>query len=227
MKEKLVLNVTMEADTRYSFTAQFLCASAIFSRQCAEIESLQPVNSNNKILTEHRGLVTAAIMQCVAAIEAESAELTMHGPGAHLGSNGTDMAAKKILEPLADFIDGQQPLDKFQIILHILSKPPMEKGDKIWEDMALLIKLRNELIHYKSKLGKEMDSKKLFKSLEGLKLAKPPFASLQANFFPHQFLGAACAVWSVRTSVAFLNSFYDHLGIESCLKGYMGQFKGL
>src|SRR3954454_21242061 len=50
-----------------------------------------------------------------------------------------------------------------------------------------------------------MERKDLFKALQQLHLSKPPFVSLDTNFFPHQFLGAACAAWSVRTAVTFLN----------------------
>ncbi len=223
---EVTATVTAEADARYSFTAQFLCASAIFARRCAEIERAHPDNPDEPTRTEHRGLVTASIMQCAAAVEAESAELTMHGPGSHLGSDRMDTKARDFLAPLAEFIDRQNALTRYKIILHILSKPPLAEDKQPWQDMAVLVDLRNELIHYKSKWGKEMDRKKLFTTLKHLRLAKPPFVNPNANFFPHQFLGAACAAWAVTTAVTFLNEFYDRLGIESPLKAYMGQFAG-
>ncbi|WP_147306482.1 hypothetical protein [Methylovirgula sp. 4M-Z18] len=89
------------------------------------------------------------------------------------------------------------------------------------------MKLRNELIHYKSKWGEEMDWQKFFKSLKQLRLERPSFVPSNANFFPHQLLGAACAAWSVRTAVALLNRFYDQMGIESPLKAHMPQSDGL
>jgi hypothetical protein len=177
--------------------------------------------------TEHRGLATAAIMQCAAAVEAETAELTMHGPGSHLGSDHTDMKALEVLALLAEFIDDQDALTRYQIILHILNKRPLSEGAQPWQDMALLVRLRNELIHYKSKWGKEMDRQKLFKALKHMRLPKPPFVPLNASFFPHLFLGAGSSVWAVRTSVAFINVVYDHLEVESRLKRHMSQFEGL
>ena len=166
-------------------------------------------------------------MQCVAAVEAESAELTMHGPGSHLGSDRMDTKASEFLAPLAEFIDDQEALTRYKLILHVLNKPALVEGEQPWQDMAILVKLRNELIHYKSKWGKEMDRQKLFVTLQQLRLTKPPFVPSSTNFFPHQFLSASCAAWSVRTAVAFLNAFYDHMGIESRLKAYMAQFAGL
>jgi hypothetical protein len=223
----MVLGGSAEVDVRYSFTAQFLCASACFARRCAEIEDAHPENADEPTRIEHRGLVTAAIMQCAAAVEAESAELTIHGPGNNLGSDRIDRKAYELLNPLADFIDDQDALTRYKIILHILGKPEMPEGEQPWQGMTVLVRLRNELIHYKSKWGKEMEGQKLFKTLQHLKLAKPPFVPANSNFFPHQFLGAACAAWSVKTAVAFLNGFYDRMGIESRLKPYMEQFHGL
>jgi hypothetical protein len=147
----------------------------------------------------------------------------MYGPGHHLGSTGTDANARRFLQPLAEIIDDQSALDRYNIILHLLGKDRLDKD----QDMQLLVRLRNELIHYKSKWDKDMDKKKFFKSLRHLRLAKPSFIATNALFFPHQFLSAACAAWSVRTAVAFLNRFYDHIKITSPLQPYMHQFDGL
>jgi hypothetical protein len=213
-------------DTRYSFTAQFLCASAIFARRCAEIEA--GADPDEQTLTEHRGLVTAAIMQSAAAIEAESAEVLTHGSGHHLGSNGVDTASRDFLAPLAEMIDRQQnPLQRYETILHLLHKVPLRRGEQPWQDTAILIQLRNQITHYKSQWGQQMESKDLFKSLRNLRVKKPPFISTSTTFFPHQCLSAECAAWSVRTAVKFINVFYEQLEVRSPLSAYMGQFRGL
>jgi hypothetical protein len=221
---RITANAT--TDTRYSFTAQFLCSSAILARRCAEIEA--GAEPDEQTRTEHRGLVTAAIMQSAAAVEAESAEVLRHGPGHHLGSNGVDTASRDFLAPLAEMIDRQQePLERYQVILHLLHKAPLGRGEQPWQDMAILIKLRNQITHYKSQWGQQMEGKDLFKSLQNLRLKKPPFIPTNTNFFPHQCLGAGCAAWSVRTAVKFINVFYERLGVRSPLTAYMAQFKGL
>ena len=219
---------TAKLDTRYIFTAQFLCSSAVFARRCAEIERNNPDSPNETTRSEHLGLVTAAIMQCCAAVEAESAEITLHGPGGHLGTNGIDATAHSFLAPLTEFIDAQSPLQRYRLILHLLKKPPLPKDEQPWRDMDILFKVRNELVHYKSRLGEEMDRRTLFKALRGLHLPKPPFIpSSGINFFPHLFLSAACAAWSVHTAVEFINAVYGRLEIDGPLKPYMAQLDGL
>jgi hypothetical protein len=128
---------------RYSFTAQYLTSSATFAKRSAQIEQANPQVADDATQTEHRGLVAAAIMQCVAAVEAESAELTMYGPGHHLGSNGTDANARDFLEPLATFIDDQSALDRYDVILRLLRKQPLVRGQQPWQDMEVLVRLRN------------------------------------------------------------------------------------
>ncbi len=72
-----------------------------------------------------------------------------------------------------------------------------------------------------------MSQQKKFEPLQQLHLPIPPFIFPNMNFFPHQFLSAACAGWSVHTAVTFLNSFYERLEIASPLTTYMAQFEGL
>ena len=76
----------------------------------------------------------------------------------------------------------QEPLERYQVILHLLHKTPL--GNR-GQDMAILIKLRNQITHYKSQWGQQMEGKELFKSLQNLRLKKPPFIPTNTNFFPH------------------------------------------
>lgn len=208
------------ADTRYSFTAQFLRGAALFARRAHEIEATaaasQPVAE--EVVTEHRAYVVAAIMQSVAALESEAYEMLEHGPGNHLGSNGMDVVSRDFLRPLADMIDDQRTLRRYELILHLLEKDPLDREGQIYEFADLLVKLRNELVHYKSKWGQQMEGQKLFKRLEDLRFEEPPFMSDNTNFFPHKCLSASCASWAVSTVTAFLNAFYPLLGFPSPLE---------
>ena len=71
----------MIADVRYSFTNQFLRGAALFARRAREIEEGGPSTVAESLQTEHRACVVAAVMQAVAALEAEIWEITSHGPG--------------------------------------------------------------------------------------------------------------------------------------------------
>lgn len=165
-------------------------------------------------ITEHRGYVVGAVMQSVAALEAEIYEITVHGPGHHLGSNYIDVKAREFLAPLEELIDDQDVLERYSLVLHLLQKGPLPRDSGIWENALLLIRLRNALVHYKSQWGRDM-SPKLLASLQKLALPKPPFISQHEFFFPNQCLSAACAGWAVDASFKFLTTFYQLLGLPA------------
>jgi hypothetical protein len=211
-----LITAQFTADTRYSFTAQFLRGGAIFAHRAHEIETTAAALTE-ELHAEHRAYVIGAIVQSAAALESEISEIIMHGPGHHLGSNGVDAQARDFLSHMADVIDGEETLRRYDLVAHLLRKQPFDKGAHPYQPAALLIKLRNELIHYKSKWGAQMERQSLINQLEKLKFDKPAFISPHTNFFPHQCLSASLASWSVTTGVAFINSFYTKLEIASPL----------
>src|SRR3989304_3193340 len=135
------------ADTRYSFMPQFLEAAAIFARRSAEIECTAGTTTTDLLQAEHRGCVVSVIMQCAAALETEIYEITVYGPGYHLGSNKTDHKAREFLRPCAEMIDYQEVVSRYELVLHLLQKPELSRSAQPFQDTALLVRLRNELIH--------------------------------------------------------------------------------
>lgn len=215
----LNFTVTVSADTRYTFTGQFLEASAIFTRRAREIE--QQFNYSNPIPDEvrctHRAYVSTTIMQCAAAIETEAHETCVHGPGAYLGSDHMDKGAHKILLPIADQVDDLPTLERFDHILKSLGKSTLDRGKNPYQSAQLMVRLRNKLVHYKSSWGSEMGEEKLFKALQSLHHKAPPFTSSSMNYFPHRCLGADCAAWALATTVSLLDEIYRQLGVRSRL----------
>lgn len=192
-----------------------------FADQAGEIEAESEVDQARQM--QHRAYVTAAIMQSAAALESEVWQLTRYGPGQHLGTNGTDLDAQKLLDPIKEDVDGMKVLRRYEVILHLLGKEQMDRGAKTYQQGNLLIRLRNELVHYKSESGPEMDRKGLYKSLKNLRCSKPPFVQGNVNHFPFECLSAECAVWAWKSAVAFLDEFSEKLGKPCVLDGYRDQ----
>jgi len=214
------LSTTFRADVRYTFTGQFLEAATLFARRARLIEGMPNDELKEELHREHRGLVSATLMQCAAALETEAGEICTYGPGAHLGSNETNRSAHKFLNPLADVVDRHEPLRRFELILHLLKRPALDRGREPYQSAALVVRLRNEITHYKSMWGQEMESSKLFGSIKGLRHNPPPFIAPNTNFFPHQCLSADCAAWAVISTVAFLDAVYDKLDVPSRFETY-------
>jgi hypothetical protein len=215
---------TLMADVRTSLTGQFLGAAAMQARAASEMESrpVPGITESDKVM--HRGLVVGAIMQAIAALECEIWEVTVHGPGHHLGSNGIDAEAQAFLRPLADTIDKESVLDRYRSVLHLLRKPPLSSGEQPWQDAALVVRLRNELIHYKSRWGQDLDRSRFLRALQAKTEPKPPFIPDGMNFFPYRCLSAACASWGTRSCFALLDSFYARLGFPTRLDPFRQHF---
>ena len=211
---------TVTADTRSTFTGQYLEASAIFVRRARSIEASASSQTDDATRCEHRGLVCAVIMQCAAALETETHEVCVHGPGAHLGSNGIDHEAQRFLSPIADVIDDQNTISRFELILHLLRKASLDRGAEPFQSAALVVRLRNELVHYKSRWGAQMESSKLYAAIESLRHKPPPFTHPSMNFFPHRCLSADCGAWVLSSVVSFLEHFYTALGVTSRFQDY-------
>lgn len=208
-------------DSRYSFTAQYLVGAKFFADQARAIEAKQSVDQNTQM--EHRAYVAGAIMQATAALESEVSQIVMYGPGQHLGTNRTDLEAKKFLAPLADKIDSAPVVRRYDMILHLLRKKPMDQTAKTHRWAVLLTRFRNALVHFESKSGQEMERQKLFTALKGLRHQKPSFIHGNVNFFPFECLSAECAEWAWKAAVAFLDEFSEKLGKPSVLEGYRRQ----
>jgi hypothetical protein len=155
-------------------------------------------------------------MQATAALECEIWEVMVYGPGHHLGSNGIDGKARDFLAPIAEVIDGQSVLERYRMVLHLLDRMPLNPGVQPWQDASLVLRLRNELVHYKSRWGEELDRSGLLRALQSKGHGKPPFVQ-STNFFPYECLSAACASWVAQSCVAFLDSFYVNLGFPGRL----------
>jgi hypothetical protein len=206
--------------SRYSFTSQFLRGAAIFTRRADEIET-GGGSITEQLASEHMASVVGAVTQSAAALEAEISEVAIHGPGHHLGSNGLDASARSFLNPLADLIDREPTLRRYDLVLHLLSKPAFDKGSSPYQEAALLIRLRNELIHYKSPWSEQIASSALFAQLERFRFSLPAFVRPSENFFPRRCLVAGIASWSVTTASAFVTAFYDKIGLASPIAAHL------
>lgn len=202
-------------DSRYSFTSQFLAGAALQARTAFGMELVGNPASPIEEQCAHRSYVVGAVMQSVAALESEIWEVVHHGPGHHLGSNGVDETAKAFLAPVADLVDDQRILDRYECVLHLLHKDPLQRGILPFQDAELVVGLRNEIVHYKSKWGDDLARVKLLRAMESKNHRRPPFLpEMGVNFFPHQCLSADCAAWAVETCAEFLEAFYLHLGVS-------------
>lgn len=192
----------------------------IHAIRALEIEHVEGADASAAAKVEHRACVVSAVLQCASALEAEINETIMHGPGSHLGSSRIDTGSRDFLRPLAADLDRRATLRRFEIVLHLLGRPDMPRGEQFWRNAQLLVQLRNALVHFRSRWGREMEDASPFRSLRQLSHARPPFVPESSNFFPHHFLSGTSARWAVDSAITFIDAFYSRLNVPSRLDGY-------
>jgi hypothetical protein len=204
-------------ETRYTFTPQLLLGAALLTRKAHGLEAPGSLATDEHVI-EHRAYVVGAVTQAAASLESDVAEILMYGPGSHLGSDNVDSNALKALEPVRDRILRSKGgvLARYKRILKELGYG-LSSMPKTNTQVALLVLLRDELMHYRSELGGMTKEALLHGGLQRLRLAPPPFASPLANFFPHRCLSASLASWAVQSTATFINGFQAAIGVRKSL----------
>ena len=203
---------------RYNFTYNFLVGAATLARLAHEIDE-KGKNVSELEQLQYKAFVSGCIMQSVASLESEAWSILNHGLEHHSGSNGLNQDTKALLSIVAKSIEKEQILVRYDLILQLIKGKRMDMGKYPMQDLTLLINLRNEITHFKSLWTDELDRKNLFKELERRDCTRPLFyPEGSMNFFPNICLNTYRAKWAVDTVVAFIDYFFNEMGVKSPLQ---------
>jgi hypothetical protein len=210
---------------RTYYSIQHIQSAAIFARLSHDIEKAYDGKFVNEVSTEHNSYVTASIFSTVAFLEATINELfvdAVDNPRSSVHQLGPDVVKRmtnmwKLQVPkTASF----RIPDKYNIALILAGKEPLDAGVSPYQDVALVIKLRNALIHYEpewittfSTLETEQAITQEFeKHLRG-KFPLNPMAGVGNAFFPDKCLGHGCAKWAVVSGIQFVDEFFAQMSM--------------
>ncbi|MGH8657397.1 MAG: hypothetical protein ACREV4_02620 [Gammaproteobacteria bacterium] len=104
-------------------------------------------------------------------------------------------------------------LDKYQLALRFAENEPFKKGESPYQEIDTLIKIRNELIHYKPESLGGDNIHRLEARLRGKFLENSLMAGSGNPYFPDKALGKGCADWSVASVTRFTDTFFSQLNI--------------
>ena len=208
---------------RTPYSLYHLQAASLFARLSGRIERDYKNEIPEEIHAEHRSYVTGSILLSVAFLEATINELfadTVDSPtrfDGRLEPNTIKLMAS--VWQVEEFKRHARILDKFQIALKLASKPLFNEGWASYQDVPLLIRLRNALVHYEPEwivlrtdppeVRPEHDFEKMLKG----KFPLNPLAAKGSLFYPHKCLSHGCAAWAVITSEKFTSDFHTRMKI--------------
>jgi len=212
IKTNMVLSAT--ASSRSYFSTWMLQSARRSADEASQIEA------------EHRGewgehalpLMQAAI-SCVihsaAFLEAMINEL--YADAAHDGRAGgylPPLSEEAVNRMRAYWGEGSRDdtLRKYRLVVSFAGALALDKGGEPYQSAALLLKLRNKLLHYKPE---SISHDTIVNIEDGLK-KKFRVSALhpgEGAWWPHQALGAGCAGWATASAINFADEVSSRLGI--------------
>lgn len=203
---------------RVYYSSYHLWAAEHFTQLASGIENGS--GSIPRFDIQHRAYVTGSILSSVAFLEAAINELFKDVLDKHESYiTSIETESRNLIEAFWQLTEerNRSPftiLDKYQIVLTFCRKNQFEKGALLYQDVDLVVKLRNELMHYKpNSYGGGIQSR-LTAQLRG-KFSENPLMNGSGNpYFPDKCLGSSCADWAVSSVKNFANEFFQRLDIS-------------
>lgn len=219
--DSLTLTEHFRASSRTYFSIQHIQSAALFSRQAAAIEAEWVKTGDINLCSPLLAYTSGAVFSATAFLESLINELFADAVENHEGHvKGLDEVT------IADFAEfwklgiprrASYPIhQKYQVALTVARRPLFDAGTAPYQDAAILVQLRNNLIHYEPAWVLEIDTgapeavttPQLARKLEG-KFAPSPLPLSSAT----KLFGHGCSEWSVLLSVAFADEFFKRMGL--------------
>ena len=120
-------------------------------------------------------------------------------------------------------------VDKYQRILALAGQSPFSDGDRAYDNVRMLIQLRNHLMHYRREwvviplegaaVPQEETASHRFEKILRKTFATNPLAGKNQPFFPEVCLGHGCAEWAIVNSIIFTDAFFRKLDLPVPYEG--------
>jgi hypothetical protein len=213
--------------SRHYLTSQQLWSARHYGRLCAEREQACTGRANFDI--PHRGYAISAVLSAVAFLDAlvnevfQDAADSSNDVGARIAPLG-----KQCIALMAEFWNATEAgsryvdvLTKFQMALLFADTPRLDAGANPYQDAKLLVLLRNQLVHFRPAWTTHGQETKLEKQLSD---KFPPNALLAGTgnpWFPDKCLGAGCAEWAWKSSLALADEWTKRLSLPRAYQSDM------
>jgi hypothetical protein len=208
----LGMTVTITAKTRVNLAVQHMLAAARFSREVRQLEEQHKEEQFSEFWESILHHATACVLTTVASLEACANELFSDR------SSLFPDYSPELMNNLWETYEQKPILQKFEFALLLLRKPVMDSGAGSYQDIKVLIELRNALTHFKPEWMNEATehakiSAKLVSKIDG-----GPFLPASELLFPRRWAGHSCTSWAVSSAIAFANDFERLAGLSAKYK---------
>lgn len=215
---------SVSVKSRFYLSLLHIQSAALLSRRSGQIEKEYDGNFSNELTTEYWACVTASIFTVVAFLEATINEFFADAGEKH-GENRLDSSTKALMAEEWKLISKDynvRMMDKFDKALALAEKPKFDRGKQPAQDIALIVQLRNSLVHYYPEwmndeteaASMSITKKDFIRSLRG-KFPTNPLVSENSPLFPQKCLSYGCTQWGMQSSIAYSDEFFARLGVPA------------
>ncbi len=218
-----------EIGLRYYFSGVHLRTARIFGCECRAIECAYGPGDWQEIVSRYQAFAIGAVFAAVAGLEAginevfvdavawqeeNRTEATRSRPDGVL--NGLDTCVVRRLAESWTKFERRDVMSKCNKALADAGLPKMAPAEI--EETKLVIKLRNELVHYKPKTEwletgtGSRETNRVLVELENKFAPSPFFEDTADPFFPRKCLGYGSASWALDSIESFLREFHRRMG---------------
>jgi len=106
-----------------------------------------------------------------------------------------------------------------------MSKPKLDRGKAPYQDVKILIDLRNALTHFKPEWENEADEHKKISDKLGGKFTGGPFLKTDPLLFPRRWACHGCTAWVVLSAMEFAREFEKLSGLLSKYGGAPDKYR--
>jgi hypothetical protein len=206
---------------RSYFSTRFLWAAFHASDQAGAIEAAHG-GGELRFDIEHNGFVLSSIISSAAFLEAAVNEFFQDAHDEHgLKPDGylaplPGSATRAMAAVWRGTVNGRRlkTLEKWQLLLILADREPLETGRAPFQDAKLLLELRNTIVHYHPESLPTDESHKLELGLRGRFDPNALWDAGTGPWWPNHCLGHGCAKWAATSVVRFADHVCGELGLD-------------
>jgi hypothetical protein len=204
----------------YYLSSSFLKSALILSNKCLETEKSIGPRKRGVLIEEYKAYFYGAIFNCVSYLESYINELFVdisEGNFHNIKIDDTSIIQIKELWNLnIPKIASCKTIDKYQVMLIICNKSLFKKSLRPYQDVDIIIKLRNSLIHYEPEYiqstFKNPDAQlHKFEKLLHERIEINPFATKLDDYYPTKIISYSCCNWAIKSISNFIDDFNNKI----------------
>ena len=202
---------------RSAMAVQHLLAASRLSRQCREIQDANRGLPLGSFFDDQIACVSSTVMLSVASLEANINE---HIEDADKLFPELSVGARR---EFCNLLSQLPILEKYERILAIKELTSFDRGASPYQDVDLLIAIRNELVHFHPEWhDRQNRHAKLGRRILYRFELSPFIVDESAVIFPNRFIGYGCTKWAVESALAFMEQFASLAQLSNRFESFRG-----